>query len=128
MRRLSMPFYELVYVLRGDLTPADVDNETRNLEKILQEQKGKVVTREYWGLRILAYKIKKNTRGHYVLLGIEASNEALKEIERVMGFNENIIRVGIFRVDTLAPEGSELKVTEWATDPKVIKGSEVNCG
>lgn len=111
-----MPFYELVYIARQDLTPIEIDSLTDNFEKILKDNGGKLVSKEYWGLRILAYKIGKNTRGHYVLMYIDSEYPAVKELERIIGFNENIIRKGIFRVDSIPSEPSELMVSVNAKD------------
>jgi len=87
-----MPLYETVFIARQDLTADDVDALTNKLAKIITDDKGKIVSREYWGLRNLAYKVKKNLRGHYVLLNINAEYSAVAELNRVMGFNEDIIR------------------------------------
>ncbi|MDR1494817.1 MAG: 30S ribosomal protein S6, partial [Rickettsiales bacterium] len=54
-----MPFYELVYIARADLSPSDVDSLTDSFARILEEGGGSVTSREYWGLRMLAYKINK---------------------------------------------------------------------
>ncbi len=113
-----MSFYELVYVTRQDLSPAEVDNLTDKFKKILEDGKGKLVSKEYWGLRTLAYKINKNTKGHYVLMNIDAPYPALAELERVMGFNESIIRKGVFKVDEISKEPSKLFVSVNAKDKK----------
>jgi len=113
-----MPFYELVYVTRQDLGPNEVDNLTEKFKKILEQGKGKLVSKEYWGLRNLAYKINKNTKGHYVLMNIDAPYPAVAELERVMGFDENLIRKGIFRVDEISKEPSKLFVSVNAKDKK----------
>ncbi|MDR2760864.1 MAG: 30S ribosomal protein S6 [Rickettsiales bacterium] len=105
-----MPFYELVYVARQDLTAIEVNSLTDKFESILKENGGKIVSKEYWGLRNLAYPIKKNTRGHYALLNIDSSYPAVKELERIMGFNENVLRKGIFKLDALSKEPSELAI------------------
>ena len=113
-----MSFYELVYVTRQDLSPTAVDNPTEKFKKILEDKKGKLVSKEYWGLRTLAYKINKNTKGHYVLMNIDAPYPALAELERVMGFDENIIRKGVFKVDEISKEPSKLFVSVNAKDKK----------
>ena len=87
-----MALYETVFIARQDLTADDVDNLTTKLSKIITDGKGEVVSQEYWGLRNLAYKVKKNLRGHYVLLNISAPYSAVEELNRVMGFNEDVIR------------------------------------
>jgi small subunit ribosomal protein S6 len=108
---ITMPFYELVYVTRQDLPTTDVDDLTKKFEKVLEQGKGKIVSKEYWGLRNLAYKINKNTKGHYVLLNIDSPYKAVAELERVMSFEENIIRKAIFKVDEIAIEPSKLFVS-----------------
>lgn len=113
-----MPFYELIYITRQDLSPTEVDDLTDKFTKILEENGGKVASKEYWGLRTLAYKINKNSKGHYVLLNIDSPYPAVKELERVMGFNENIIRKGIFKLDRLPTENSDLMVSTTAKDYK----------
>lgn len=113
-----MPFYELVYITRQDLSPVEVDNLTDTFKKVLESNGGKIASKEYWGLRTLAYKINKNSRGHYVLLNIDSPYSAVKELERIMGFNENIIRKGIFKINSLPSKGSELMVSVNAKDYK----------
>jgi len=113
-----MPFYELVYVTRQDLATNEVDNLTEKFKKVLEQGKGKLASREYWGLRTLAYKINKNTKGHYVLMNIDAPYPAVAELERVMSFDENIIRKGIFKVEEIATEPSKLFVSVNAKESK----------
>ena len=113
-----MPYYELVFIARQDLTTIEVDALTDKFKSILEENGGKLVSKEYWGLRPLAYMIKKNTKGHYVLMNIDSPYPAVKELERVMGFNENIIRKGIFALDKLPEKPSELMVSVNAKDKK----------
>jgi small subunit ribosomal protein S6 len=113
-----MPFYELVYITRQDLPATEVDNLTEKFKKILEQKDGKIVSKEYWGLRELAYKIKKNSKGHYVLLNIDSPYPALEELERVMGFEENIIRKAIFKVKEFSKEPSKLFVSINAKDKK----------
>jgi len=87
-----MALYETVFIARQDLTAEDVDNLSDKLSKIITDGKGKILSKEYWGLRNLSYKVKKNGRGHYVLLNIDSDFSAVSELNRVMGFNEDIIR------------------------------------
>ncbi len=94
-----MPLYETVFIARQDLTADDVDALTDKLSKIITDGNGKIISKEYWGLRSLAYKVKKNSRGHYVLLNIKSEYPAVAELKRVMGFNEDIIRTLTFKVE-----------------------------
>ncbi len=87
-----MALYETVIIARQDMSADDVDNLVTKLEKVISGNKAKLVSKEYWGLRKLAYTISKNDRGHYILLNIEADNDALNELNRVLKLNEDVIR------------------------------------
>ncbi|MEQ8699235.1 MAG: 30S ribosomal protein S6 [Bauldia litoralis] len=96
-----MPAYESVFIARQDVGSSQVDALTDNFSEIIEQGGGKVSKREYWGLRNLAYRIKKNRKGHYVLLNIEAPAPAVLEMERLMRLNEDILRFMTLRVDEL---------------------------
>ncbi len=115
-----MALYETVFIARQDLTAEDVDALSNKLAKIITDAKGKIVSKEYWGLRTLAYKVKKNARGHYVLLNIDSEYPAVAELNRVIGFNEDIIRSLTFATEAHLEE-SELFVSANAKDYKAGK-------
>jgi small subunit ribosomal protein S6 len=96
-----MPFYEHVYLARQDLAPAQVEGLTEAFTKIVTDHEGKVAGTEYWGLRNLAYRIRKNRKAHYVLLNLEAPPAAVQELERQIALNEDVIRYQTIRVDAL---------------------------
>ena len=112
-----MALYETVFIARQDLAADDVDALTGKLSKIITDGKGKIVSKEYWGLRNLAYKVKKNSRGHYVLLNINSDYAAVAELKRVMGFNEDIIRSSVFKAEEHLEE-SPLFLSATAKDYK----------
>ncbi len=87
-----MPYYETVYIARQDLTDAQVKAMTEEFTKILTDMGGKIHKIEEWGLRSLAYKIRKNRKGHYVLIESDAPTDALTELERKMRLNEDVLR------------------------------------
>lgn len=97
-----MPFYETVFIARQELAQAQVDELTNALSKILTDNGGKVVKTESWGLRTLAYRIKKNRKGHYVLIESDAPAAAVIEMERNMRFNEDVLRYLTVREETLS--------------------------
>ena len=113
-----MAFYETVFILRQDLTSQQVEDLSKDFKKIITDGNGKLIKEENWGLRTLAYKINKNTKGHYVLMNIDAPYPAVAELERIMGFDENIIRKAIFRVEEISKEPSKLFVSVNAKDKK----------
>jgi small subunit ribosomal protein S6 len=98
-RKTPMPLYEHVFLARQDLSQAQVDALAENATKIVEENQGKVVKTETWGLRSLAYKIQKNRKAHFVMLDLDASGAAVAELERQTRMNEDVIRYMTVRVD-----------------------------
>ena len=96
-----MPFYENVFIARQDVSSAQVETLTDTLANLVTEHGGKVTKREYWGLRNLSYRIKKNRKGHYILLNLDAPPAAVNELERNMRINEDVLRYLTVRVDAL---------------------------
>lgn len=96
-----MPLYETVFIARNDVTQAQVEAIAEIAAAIVAEGGGEVKKREYWGLRGLAYRIKKNRKGHYMLLGMDAPAPALSEMERQLGLNEDVLRSMTIRIDAL---------------------------
>jgi small subunit ribosomal protein S6 len=94
-----MPLYEHVFLARQDLAQAQVDALAENATKIIADNGGKVVKTETWGLRGLAYRIAKNRKAHYVMLDIDAPAQAMAELERQTGINEDVIRYMTIRVE-----------------------------
>ena len=67
-----MPLYEPVFLARQDLSQAQVDALAVNATEIIETNAGKVTKTESWGLKGLAFKIKRNRKAHFVMLNIEA--------------------------------------------------------
>jgi small subunit ribosomal protein S6 len=98
----ALPCYECVFIARQDISTPQAEALADHFTKALDERGGRVVRREYWGLRSLAFRIRKNRKGHYMFLNIEAPAEAVHEMERQMRINEDVIRQLTIRVDTLS--------------------------
>jgi small subunit ribosomal protein S6 len=96
-----MPLYECVLIARNDVTQQQVEAVADQVATQLETDGGTIQKREYWGLRSLAYRIKKNRKGHYMLLGLDAPPASVKEIERQLGLNEDVLRFMTIRVDAL---------------------------
>ena len=94
-----MTKYESVLIARQDLGTSQVSNIVTEMSNVIAKQGGEVVRVDNWGLKNLAYRIKKNRKGHYVLLNISAPAQAVAEYERVMRVNEDIIRYMTVRVE-----------------------------
>ena len=95
----KMPLYEHIFLARQDLSQAQVDALAATATEIVEAGQGKVTKTETWGLKSLAYKIKRNRKAHYVLLNIEAPAGVVAELERQTAINEDVIRYMTVRVD-----------------------------
>jgi small subunit ribosomal protein S6 len=96
-----MPFYENVFIARQDISATQVEALADTLAAVVTEQGGQVTKREYWGLRNLTYRMKKNRKGHYMLFNLDAPPIAVSELERTMRINEDVIRYLTVRVEAL---------------------------
>jgi small subunit ribosomal protein S6 len=96
-----MALYEHVIIARQDISPQQAEALNDQLKHLLEEQGGHVAKIEYWGLRNLTYRIKKNRKGHYSLLAIDAPSAAVKEMERQLSINEDVLRFMTVRVEEL---------------------------
>ena len=104
-----MPLYETVLIARSEITQAQADAVADAVTAQLETDGGAVKKREYWGLRSLAYRIKKNRKGHYILLGLNAASPSVQEMERQLTLNEDVLRFMTVRVEELE---SELEIGE----------------
>ena len=101
-----MPFYEHVLITRPDISPQQVDTLVEEVTNQINAAGGKVAKTEYWGLRNLAYRIKKHRKAHYSLLNIEVSAAAMTKVERQLKINEDVLRYLTIKVEELDNEPS----------------------
>ncbi|RUT28537.1 30S ribosomal protein S6 [Arsenicitalea aurantiaca] len=94
-----MALYEHIFLARQDVSAQQVEELTNTLTELLSSNGGKVTKTEYWGLKSLSYRIRKNRKAHYSLLNIDAPHAAVAEMERQMRINEDILRFMTVRVD-----------------------------
>jgi len=94
-----MPCYECVFIARQDISAAQTEGLTETFSQVITENGGSIANVESWGLRTLTYRIKKNRKGHYVLMNIEAPAPAVHEMERQMRINEDVLRFMTLRLD-----------------------------
>ena len=113
-----MPYYESVFIARPDISTVQVDDLTESLTSIVGENGGTVTKNEYWGLKNLAYRIKKNRKGHYTLMNIDAPAGAISELERNMRINEDVLRFMTIRVDELDENPSIMLATRGPRDSR----------
>ena len=112
-----MAIYECVYIARQELTAAQAEQLSKDLTKIVSSNSGEIKRQEYWGLRNLAYKIRKNRKGHYTMFHIEAPASTIEELERNMRLNEDILRYLTVKIDKL-PEGPSVMMTARPDRPR----------
>ena len=103
-----MPLYECVLIARNDVTQQQVDTIADTITEQLGTDGGEVKKREYWGLRSLAYRVKKNRKGHYMLLGMDAKPAFIHEMERLLRLNEDVLRFMTIRVEEITEEPSAI--------------------
>tara|TARA_B100001059_G_scaffold223558_1_gene248639 strand:- start:140 stop:526 length:387 start_codon:yes stop_codon:yes gene_type:complete len=103
-----MALYESVILGRQDLTPSQFEELVDGFIKIIESFKGVIKKRENWGLRNLAYKINKNRKGHYFMINIDSTSDAIIEYERLMRLNEDIIRFLTIRINSVDEKPSPL--------------------
>src|SRR5688572_7697054 len=96
-----MPLYEHIVLARQDVSAQQVEELTNQLTEVLTQGGGKVTKNEYWGLKSLSYRIRKNRKAHYSLLNIDAPPPAVAEMERQERLNEDVLRFLTVRVDEL---------------------------
>ncbi len=96
-----MSLYEHVVISRQDISPQQAEALNDTIKALVEEGGGTVAKIEYWGLRNLTYRIKKNRKGHYSLLALDAPAPAIKELERQLSLNEDVLRYMTVRVDEL---------------------------
>ncbi len=105
-----MALYEHIIISRPDISAVQVEELVANVTKRFEENGGSVGKVEYWGLRNLAYRVKKNRKAHYSLLQIDAPSAAVFEIERTHRINEDILRYLTIRVEEHTDEPSPILV------------------
>ena len=101
-----MPLYESVIICRQDITKNQLDNIISEFKKIIEDDKGKILTEEYWGLKTLAYEINKNKKAHYNMLIIETLPDKIEEYERKLRLHEDVIRFMTIKIKTFDGEHS----------------------
>jgi small subunit ribosomal protein S6 len=96
-----MPLYEHVYLARQDLSQQQVDELTAQYKGVIEQLGGKVAKAEYWGVKSLTYRIRKNRKAHFTLLNIDGPPGAIAEVERQQHISEDVLRAMTVRVEEL---------------------------
>ncbi|MEL6752188.1 MAG: 30S ribosomal protein S6 [Pseudomonadota bacterium] len=103
-----MPLYEHVFLSRQDVSAQQVESMTQEFSRVLETGGGKVVKTEQWGIKGLAYKIKKNRKAHMTMLHIDAPHAAVAEMERQMSLSTDVLRFLTLREEELDSDASPM--------------------
>ena len=113
-----MAFYEHTLIARPDLSNQQAEALAETFGQLLVEQGGRVAKTEYWGLRNLSYRLKKNRKGHYLHMAVEAPSAALLELERTERIHEDVIRYLTVKVEGVDENPSIVMITKASRDDR----------
>ena len=99
-----MKFYECIFIIKQELSPQEVHELVDKYKIFIQKAHGKVIKREYWGLRRLAYEIEKNKKGHYIFFGLYTSHSIIKKIENHFNISEEILKFLTIKITQISKE------------------------
>lgn len=105
---INMALYECIFIARQDVAAQDVHKLSDKFLDIFAGFGAKLIKKEYWGLRPLGYEVKKNKKGHYIMLGMESSDEGIKEFERNCKINEDVIKFMTIQVEKMDEQPSAM--------------------
>ena len=94
-----MPLYEHVYLARQDASTQQVEELTAQLKGVIEGLGGTISKNEYWGVKSLSYRLRKNRKAHFTLFNVNAPPAAINEIERLERLNEDVLRYLTIRVE-----------------------------
>ena len=123
-----MALYEHIFLARQDVSAQQVEELTNQFTEVLTQGGGKVTKNEYWGVKTLSYRIRKNRKAHYSLLNIDAPHTAVTEMERQMRINEDILRFMTIRVDELEEGPSAMMQKRDRDDDRGDRGGRPDRG
>ena len=123
-----MPFYENVFIARQDVSTTQVEALTEQFNTLIEANGGKVTKTEYWGVKTLAFRIKKNRKAHFTLLNVDAPHAAVAEVERLEAISEDVIRSLTVKQDGPLPAPRSGPVPQGASDAAALQTSHQNHG
>jgi small subunit ribosomal protein S6 len=118
-----MALYETTFIIRQDISVTEVEKLAGTYMQLIADMGGKVLRKEYWGLKNLAYIVKKNRKGHYIMLILDAPFEAVKEMQRLMSINEDLLRNVTFRLESYEDAPSPMMSSSKAVSEEKIAES-----
>ena len=103
-----MSLYESVFIVRQELSPNEVNNIADKYISVIEKTGGKLIKKEDWGIRNLAYQIKNNRKGSYILFHLDSKNSTVTELERLFKIDDDIIRYLTTKVSEISDEPSDI--------------------
>jgi small subunit ribosomal protein S6 len=103
-----MPLYEHVFLARQDLSAQQVEELTAQYKGVIEQMGGKVAKTEYWGVKSLTYRMRKNRKAHFTLMNVDAPSAAMSEVDRQQRINEDVLRNLTIRVEEHETEPSAM--------------------
>ena len=113
-----MPYYESVIIARQDMSGTQVEALADQLAAVVEERGGSIAKREHWGLKNLAFRMKKNRKGHYVMFDLDAPSDAIQEMERQMRLSEDVLRYMTIRIEKIEEEPSAMMQARSSRDDR----------
>ena len=117
-----MALYESTFIVRHDMSTQQVESLAETVTNLIKENGGEVTKTEYWGLKTLAYRIKKNRKGHYYFFNVDAPPAAVRELERNLRLNEDVLRYMTVAVEELDPNPSPMMQARSSRDDRGRRG------
>ena len=117
-----MSLYESTFIIRHDMSAQQVEQLAESFSDIIKNNGGDVTKTEHWGLKTLAYRIKKHRKGHYVFFNVNAPSAAVQEYERNLRLSEDVLRYLTIRVDALDPEPTPMMQARASRDERSRRG------
>ena len=117
-----MSLYESTFIIRHDMSAQQVEQLAESFSDIIKNNGGDVTKTEHWGLKTLAYRIKKHRKGHYVFFNVDAPSAAVQEYERNLRLSEDVLRYLTIRVDALDPEPTPMMQARASRDERSRRG------
>jgi small subunit ribosomal protein S6 len=116
-----MPLYEHIFLARQDASAQQVEELTKQFQGVIEGLGGKITKNEYWGVKSLSFRIRKNRKAHFTLLNVEAPPAAINEVERQERLNEDVLRFMTVRVDELE-DGPSIMMRKVERDERGERG------
>lgn len=113
-----MPLYEHTFIARADISAQQAQTLAEEFGQLVTENGGEVKKTEYWGLRTLAYRVKKHRKGHYVHFNVEAPATTIAELERNERIHDDVVRYLTVRTEAFDEGPSIIMQTKSGRDER----------